>query len=136
MKVNVKINIHRPSRIIKDHGLDKDGKVTRYLRDEVERMSNKYIPFQNGNLRRLKSHPSNHEIKYTAPYAKFIYYGKLMLGKNGSAWVRYGERKYVTSKNLKYHTSGTGPKWEQKMLQKEGNTLRKNVENYIKRGGR
>ena len=104
------------------------------MRDTVDRLSNPFIPFDNGMLRRNKTYPSNHEIKYISPYAKYQYYGKLMLTKNGSSWAKLGEKKVKTSKNLKYHTSGTGAKWEQLMLQRKKNNLVKDVENYIKRG--
>jgi len=96
---------------------------------------NPYIPMDNGILRRNKSYPSNHEIKYISPYAKYQYYGKLMLAKNGSSWAKKGEKKVLTSRNLKYHTFGTGPKWNELMMQRNKNTLIKDVENFIKIGG-
>ena len=58
-----------------------------------------------------------------------------MLAKNGSAWAKLGEKKVNTSKNLKYHTSGTGAKWNELMMQRRKNDLVKDVENYIKNGG-
>lgn len=134
MKFTYKVKMNSVSQIIKDHGINKDGRVTRFMRDTVDRLSNPFIPFDNGMLRRNKTYPSNHEIKYTSPYAKYQYYGKLMLTKNGSSWAKLGEKKVKTSKNLKYHTSGTGAKWEQLMLQRKKNNLVKDVENYIKRG--
>ena len=134
MKFSYKVKMNSVSQIIKDHGLNKDGRVTRFMRDTVDRLSNPFIPFDNGMLRRNKTYPSNHEIKYTSPYAKYQYYGKLMLAKNVSSWAKLGEKKVKTSKNLKYHTSGTGTKWEQLMLQRKKNDLVKDVENYIKRG--
>lgn len=131
-KINVKMNA--TSKILKDHGLDPNGRVTTFLRDTVERLSDPYIPFDSGMLRKLKTKPSNHEIKYTSPYAKFQYYGKLMLTKTGSSWARKGEKKVVTNKDLKYHASGTGARWEQLMLQRRKNDLIKDVQNYIKKG--
>ena len=134
MKFTYKVKMNNVNQITKDHGLNKDGRVTKFMRDTVDRLSNPFIPFDNGMLRRNKTYPSNHEIKYTSPYAKYQYYGKLMLAKNGSSWAKLGERKVETSKKLKYHTSGTGAKWEQLMLQRKKNVLIKDVENYIKRG--
>ena len=96
---------------------------------------NPFVPFDNGMLRRNKTYPKNNEIKYTSPYAKYQYYGKLMLAKNGSAWAKLGEKKVLTSKNLTYHTSGTGSKWNELMMQRRKNDLVKDVENYIKSGG-
>lgn len=131
----VKVKINSTNKILKDHGLDQDGRAIRFLRDDADRLMNPYIPMDNGILRRNKSYPSNHEIKYISPYAKYQYYGKLMLAKNGSSWAKKGEKKVLTSRNLKYHTSGTGPKWDKMMMQRRGNELIKDVENYIKSGG-
>ena len=131
----VKVKINSVNKILKDHGLNQDGRVVKFLRDDADRLMNPYIPMDNGMLRRNKTYPSNHEIKYISPYAKYQYYGKLMLAKNGSAWAKKGEKKVATSRNLKYHTSGTGPKWDKLMLQRHKNDLIKDVENYIKSGG-
>ena len=131
----VKVKINSTNKILKDHGLDQDGRVVKFLRDDADRLMNPYIPMDNGMLRRNKSYPSNHEIKYISPYAKYQYYGKLMLAKNGSSWAKKGEKKVETSRNLKYHTSGTGPKWNELMMQRNKNTLIKDVENFIKTGG-
>lgn len=129
-----KLKLNPVSKILKDHGVDKSGRVIKFTRDTVERLSNSYIPFQGGDLRRLKTHPSNHEVKYTSLYAKYHYHGKLMLAKNGSSWAKHGEKKVSTSKNLKYHTAGTGPKWDRLMLQRRKNEFLKDIQNYIKRG--
>lgn len=131
----VKVKMNSTNKILKDHGLDQDGRAIRFLRDDADRLMNPYIPMDNGMLRRNKTYPSNHEIKYISPYAKYQYYGKLMLAKNGSSWAKKGEKKVETSRNLKYHTSGTGPKWDKLMLQRHKNNLVKDVENYIKSGG-
>lgn len=135
MKLDVKVKMNSVNKILKDHGLNKDGRVTRYLRDDADSLMNSFVPMDNGMLRRNKTYPKNNEIKYTSPYAKYQYYGKLMLAKNGSAWAKLGEKKVKTSKNLKYHTSGTGAKWDKLMLQRRKNDLIKDVENYIKNGG-
>ena len=131
----VKVKINNVNKILKDHGLNEEGRVVKFLRDDADRLMNPYIPMDNGMLRRNKTYPSNHEIKYISSYAKYQYYGKLMLAKNGSSWAKKGEKKVETSRNLKYHTSGTGPKWDKLMLQRHKNDLVKDVENYIKSGG-
>lgn len=131
----VKVKMNSTNKILKDHGLDQDGRAIRFLRDDADRLMNPFVPTQNGMLRRNKTYPSNHEIKYISPYAKYQYYRKLMLAKNGSSWAKKGEKKVLTSRNLKYHTSGTGPKWDKLMLQRHKNDLVKDVENYIKSGG-
>lgn len=136
MGFSIKTKINPSSKIIKDHGLDENGRVQRFLRDEADRLMNPYIPFKEGALRRNKTYPNNYSIKYTSPYSKYHYYGKLMLAKNGSAWAKTGEKKVLTNKNLQYHTSGTGPKWDKVMMQKRGKELEKDVQNFINSGGR
>ena len=132
---NIKVKMNSTNKILKDHGLDQDGRAIRFLRDDADRLMNPYVPMQNGMLRRNKTYPSNHEIKYISSYSKVQYYGKLMLTKNGSSWAKKGEKKVVTNRNLKYHTSGTGPKWDKLMMKRNKNTLIKDLENYIKTGG-
>ena len=136
MKLNVKVKMNPVNKIIKDHGLDKDGRVVRHLRDTADRLMMPYIPGgAGGQLAKLKTYPSNHEIKYTSPYAHYQYTGKAMVAENGSAWAKKGEKKHYSGKKLKYHTSGTGPKWNELMMQRRKNDLAKDVENYIKSGG-
>ena len=117
-------------------GLDENGRVTRYLRDTVDRLSNPFIPFESGGLRRLKQYPNNYSIKYTSPDAHYHYNGVLYVTKSGSSWAKKGERKYKTNKKLRYHTSGTGPKWDKLMMQRRKNDVIKDVQNFINRGGK
>ena len=65
MKLDVKVKMNSVNKILKDHGLNKDGRVTRFLRDDADRLMNPFVPMDNGMLRRNKTYPSNHEIKYT-----------------------------------------------------------------------
>lgn len=134
-KFNVKVKMNSVNKIIKDHGLDSNGRATRYLRDEADRLMNPFVPMDNGMLRRNKTYPNASTIKYTSPYAHYQYTGKLMLTKSGSSWAKKGEKKFYTSKKLKYHTSGTGAYWDKLMLQRHRNDLTKDVQNYINSGG-
>ena len=146
MKLNVKVKVHSVNKILKDHGLNEDGRVTRHLRDEADRLMMPFVPGgAGGQLAKLKTYPSNHEIKYTSPYAHYQYTGKMYISptlgvsgiplKSGRWWSPKGEKKQKTSKNLIYHTSGTGAKWDKIMMQRRKNDLIKDVENYIKSGG-
>ena len=135
MNIKIKIKMNKTSKILKDHGLDKDGRVVRFIRDEADRLMLPYIPDgAGGMLAKNKTYPNNHSIKYVSPYAHYQYTGKLMLAKNRSSWAKKGEKKYYSGKSLKYHTSGTGAHWDKLMLQRNKNTLVKDVENYIKSG--
>lgn len=133
---NVKVKMNNVNKIIKDHGLDTDGIVTRRLRDEADRLMAPFVPGgAGGELEKNKTYPNNHSIKYISPYAHYQYTGKLMLAKNGSSWAKFGEKKHYTSKKLKYHTSGTGDHWEKLMLQRHRDSLTKDIQDYINSGG-
>lgn len=42
-------------------------------------------------------------IRYTSPYARYQYYGKLMVSSvTGSPYAKRGEKKVLTDKDLKY----------------------------------
>ena len=44
-------------------------------------------------------------IVYPGPYARYLYFGKLMVDpETGSSWVRKGEHKVVTDRNLVFRT--------------------------------
>lgn len=134
--LKTKVVINKPKKIIQDHGLDENGRVTAFIRNDMDRLMAPYVPGGAGSeLEKLKTYPSNHEIKYISPYAHYQYTGKAMIAKNGSAWAKKGEKKHYSGKKLKYHTSGTGAKWDKLMLQRRKNDLEKDVENYIKSGG-
>ena len=143
-KIDVKVKINDVNKILKDHGLNKDGRVIQYARNEADRLMNPFIPMQNGTLRRLKTHPSPSKIKYTSPYAHYHYKGDEYISpklgvsgiplKSGRWWSPKGEKKKKSGKKLNYHTPGTGPEWEKLMMEKKGKELIKDVQNYIKRG--
>lgn len=136
MKLNVKVKMNSVNKILKDHRLDKDGRVVKHLRNTADRLMMPYIPGgAGGELAKLKTYPNNYSIKYISPYSHYQYTGKAMVAQNGSAWARKGEKKHYSGKKLKYHTSGTGAKWDKLMLQRRKNDLIKDIENYIKTGG-
>lgn len=86
----------------------------------VLRYSAPYVPFETGALNRsgvLGTRPGSGEVVWNAPYARFLYFGKVMVGvESGSPWARAGERKKVTEKDLTYHGGGKrGKLWFERM---------------------
>lgn len=87
-----------------------DGRYTRaqkFVDSEVLRLSAPYAPFETSMLQKsgiLGTVVGSGEVVYNAPYAKFLYYGKVMVGvETGSPWAKQGERKKVTDKALVFH---------------------------------
>lgn len=67
---------------------------------QIRKDTSPYVPFLNGVLDRGTRVVGNAVI-YPAPYARFLYYGKVMIDPNtGSTWARKGETKVVTDRNL------------------------------------
>ena len=62
-----RVDIKPVAEILKRHGLQNEGAVTLFLRNEVDRYSDPYIPFKAGDLKNTKSYPNNHSIKYISP---------------------------------------------------------------------
>lgn len=95
-------------------------KAQKYVDNAVLRLSEPYVPFLTGTLVKsgiLGTEIGSGEVKYIAPYSKFQYYGKVMVGvKTGSAWAQRGEKKITTNKDLKYHGGGLrGSYWFERM---------------------
>lgn len=128
--INVKVKLNNANKIIKDHGLNEDGRVVRYARDEADRLMNPFVPFENGGLRRLKTYPSPSKIKYTSPYSHYQYTG---LKAKGASKPK-GIKRKISNEKLNYHTPGTGSEWEKLMMEKKGKELVKDVQNYIEKG--
>lgn len=128
--INVKVKLNSVNKILKDHGLNEDGRVVRYARDEADRLMNPFVPFENGGLRRLKTYPSPSKIRYTSPYSHYQYKG---LKAKGASKPK-GIKRRISSEKLNYHTPGTGPEWEKLMMKEKGKELTRDIQNYIKRG--
>lgn len=65
-----------------------------------------YVPFLTGSLDE-RTRVSGNTIIYPGPYARFLYYGKVMVDpETGSTYAPKGGTKVVTDKNLVFNTSG------------------------------
>jgi hypothetical protein len=67
---------------------------------EVKEDTSPFVPYKTGRLD-SKTTVKGNKIIYPGPYARFLYYGKLMVDPDtGSPWARAGVKKVVTDKNL------------------------------------
>lgn len=84
-------------------------KVQKYVDSECLRLMTPYTPMRNGVLTRsatLGTKIGSGRIVYNSPYARYQYYGKLMVSSvTGSAYAKSGESKVLTDIDLKYDTS-------------------------------
>ncbi len=129
----MKLKLNSTNKIIKDHGLNENGGVTRFLRDDVDRLCDPYIPMASGPLKNTKTYPSNHEIRYTSPYAHYMYKGKKAVGPSRPK----GVKRTISNMPLKYQGAPKrGAEWEKRMMNDRKKDIIKDVENFIKNGGK
>jgi hypothetical protein len=96
-------------------------KAQTFVDQEVIRLMDPYTPNLNGVLIKtavLGTKIGEGEIHQIAPYARYQYYGKLMVSSTtGSAWS-HGEKKVLTDKDLVHNKSKNplaGPLWFERM---------------------
>lgn len=126
MKVKCTVDIST-SRILASRGLGGTNKARKYLASEIVRLSDPYVPMQQGALKNQRQISSNGaEIVYTQPYAHYQWYGEVMAGR---------PPKSYTGREIKYSGAPTrGARWTERMMIDKGHEIEKNVENYIKKG--
>lgn len=133
MKLNIKVKMNNTKKIIKDHGLDEDGKVTKFLRDDVYRLYEPYVPRENGDLYRNVTYPNNHSIKHIMPYSHYMYKGKAAVGVSRPK----GVKRKISNKPLQYQGAPKrGAEWDKRMMNDRRKEVCKDVENFIERGGK
>ena len=87
------------------------------LKSEIARDCSSYLPFANGYLEKSVNRSIGKDDPYLVwdiIYARFLYYGKLMLGVSShSAWAKKYERKVATNTDLKNRKlrPPAGPYW-------------------------
>lgn len=106
--------------IEKKLGIDDNGPAQKFLVSTAQKYMDKFIPFRpgssGGHLRTI-IYMDSHSITYMSPYASYQYYG---MRKDGSRQVK------------NYTTPGTGPYWDQRMLNTYRDLLTQQVSKYIK----
>ena len=124
MKIKVDIDT---AKILLKLGLGGSNKVRKYIASEVARLSDPYVPMQQGMLKNQRTIASDgSQIVYTQPYAHYQYYGKVMAGR--------APKKY-TGDDLTYNGAPMrGARWTERMLIDKRAEIENNVEKFIARG--
>lgn len=106
----------------------------KYIDSEVLRYNAKYIPFQTGALNQSGTTGTvigSGEVVYQSPYARYMYYGKVMRDQNGRAF--YGSApKHVTDQDIQYHGAPQrGKLWFERMKSAHKQSILKGVKKYF-----
>ncbi|GAB5081329.1 hypothetical protein Osc1_05020 [Hominimerdicola sp. 21CYCFAH17_S] len=113
LKWNKNFGVAKTSRLIK---------AQKFIDNECIRLMAQYTPTLNTALRKSVTTGTkigSGKIKYVSPYARYQYYGKLMVSiVTGSSYARHGESKVLTNTDLKYSTAKAplaGKMWFERM---------------------
>lgn len=119
--VNYRLEMKSIAELCRERGIQVNGRTQEFIDQEVIRLMAPYTPFRSGVLEKsatLGTRIGSGDIKQNSPYARYQYYGKLMVSSvTGSAWS-HGESKVLTDKDLKYNKSQhpqAGPFWFERM---------------------
>lgn len=75
-------------------------KAEKILAAQVMKDTDKFVPALTGSLTQ-RAHVEESTIVYPGPYARFLYYGKVMIYEpTGSTWAPKFEHKVVTGRDL------------------------------------
>ncbi|MFV0315180.1 MAG: minor capsid protein [Anaerotignum sp.] len=122
------VKIINVEELKKKQGLGVEGRIQRYIDQEVIRYMEPFTPRNSGALQR-SAYAKNGEVVYTVPYAKFLYYGKVMVSpSSGSPWAKSGESKLLTQRKLQFKGQPTrGAYWFLRMKVQYANRILKEV---------
>lgn len=141
-KVDIKLD--GTEKILEGLGLQEAGPVQKFFTSEIMRLSDPYVPFRSGPLKN-SAHPTMYwdGIIYDTPYARYHWYGKLMVDpitkkgafydpKSGRYWSRPNTPKELTDRDLQY-TGGPlrGPRWVERCWLDNKDSIIKATEAYI-----
>lgn len=127
--------------IKREIGLQEFGAVQKFIDSECIRLMAPYTPSLTGSLEgsaTLGTKIGSGEIRQNIPYARYQYYGKLMVSSTtGSAWASQGESKVLTDKDLKYNQSRSpmaGKLWFERMIADNKASILKGAQQIANRG--
>ena len=147
ISLRVKIDLASTQQMIKNLGLNAIGDVQKFVTHNINRRMTKYMPFRTGVLAtKLKHVASPTTILVLGPYAKYQYYGKVMVNSvtgKGPGYIedvgyryRKGTILKVTERDLEYSTrknAMAGPFWDRRLMEFEGEVIAAETQAYIAR---
>ena len=128
-------------KILRNRGLGGNGTVAKFIASEVKRLSEPYVPFQQGTLKNSAKIAGNGKhLIYPGPYAHYQHTG-MVYGPNiplgNGKFISGKAPKHPTGKRIKYHGGPMrGDHWEKRMMADHKDDLERSTENYIRSLGK
>lgn len=149
---HIKVDMAPVQKVMDGLGVTARGDVQKFHTANVRRRIQKYMPYRTGatiKLMIVQSPADEPFIHVDAPYARMLYYGKVMvdpdtgaagfLTKNG--WrSRKGVKKVESSRKIEYDQTKNpkaGPYWDRRLVAAEGAAMQQDLQAYVdRRAGR
>lgn len=101
LTVKVKFDVDMTREVIRNRKEQAEHLVAVQAQKDTE----PYVPALTGSMSK-RTRIIGNQIVYPGPYARYLYYGKLMVDpETGSAYARKGTTKVLTDKNLVFTTA-------------------------------
>lgn len=145
--MKIKVQMNSVGQILREHGLDRDGYAQMHWTEIVNSRISRYMPYRSGALSsKLKRITGPTEITVDAPYARYLYYGKVMIDpainaagfptKDGTWRSRLHSHKVRTERDIQYDTTKNaqaGPLWDRRLIAAEGPAMLEAMRVYIRK---
>ncbi len=151
VKFDGTLKIKATDLVLKEKGLNEFGEVQKFIDSECIRLMKPFTPFKSGMLEKsanINTVIGSGEIIQRMPYARYLYYGKLMVdpvylkgaftdGK-GAFWSRPDVTKILdpSGRNLEFdktaHTEA-GPFWFKRMKEKYKEEILKGARDIVRK---
>lgn len=145
----ITVNMKPINQILDEKGLTARGDVQQFHTQNVLRRIEKYTPCRTGatiKLMLVQTDINKPEIVVNAPYARYLYYGKVMVdAKTGKGPMnipgvglrfRNGAVLKATDRDLQYTKTKNplaGPFWDRTLVAAEGAVMQRELQNYVDR---
>ena len=144
----IKVDMKPVQKIMDGLGVTARGDVQKFHTANVRRRIQKYMPYRSGatiKLMIVQSPADEPFIHVDVPYARMLYYGKVMvdpktkaagfLTKNG--WrSRKGVKKVESDRDIQYDKTKNpqaGPFWDRRLVTAEGAAMQHDLQEYVNR---
>jgi len=148
---HIKVDMAPVKTILDRLGVNAKGDVQRFHTANVRRRIQRYMPYRSGatiKLMIVQSPADEPFIHVDVPYARMLYYGKVMVDpKTGAAgfltangWrSRKGVPKVKSNRDIRYDKTKNpraGPFWDRRLVAAEGAQMTAELQEYVRRRGR
>ncbi len=147
MSFNAKFHLNSVEEMLSDLNLEENGLAQQFFTNEVWRLSDDYVPYENGLLKTNVIVKSN-SLTYNSPYARYHWYGNLMVdpdylkgamfNPNYGFWSRPGVPKILdpNGRAINNWNGLRGPFWTSRMWADRHKEIELAVQKFIERGGK